>query len=101
MEEILETSAGLREVEEVTEGLRLAEVQLGLIRPDVVVHLERDEEVEHGGFATFVQWRARASAIARGRRGVREGVGGVWWSDERGVGREVGRAQHVHTGYTE
>jgi hypothetical protein len=100
VEEILETCAGLGEVEEVTEGLRLTEVQLGLVRPDIVMHLERDEEVQHGGLAAVVQQRARASASGRGRRGEREGVGGVWWSDERGVGREAGRAQDVHTGFT-
>jgi hypothetical protein len=99
VEEVLNSCAGLGEVEEVTEGLRLTEVQLGLVRPDVVVHLERDEEIQHGGLAAVVEQRARASASGRGRRGEREGIGGVWWSDERGVGREVGRAQHVHTGY--
>lgn len=43
VKEVLEPSARLREVEEVAEGLRLAEVQLGLVCPDVVVDLERDE----------------------------------------------------------
>jgi len=37
-DEILETCAGLHEVEEVSEGLWLAEVELTLIRPDVIVH---------------------------------------------------------------
>jgi hypothetical protein len=42
-EEILETRARLHEVEEVSKGLWLAEMELTLIRPDVIVHFERDE----------------------------------------------------------
>ena len=61
VEEVLEACTGLHEVEKVTEGLRLAEVQLGLVCPDVIVHLECDEVVQHGGLATSVQRSARAS----------------------------------------
>ncbi len=99
VEEVLEAGAGLHEVEEVAEGLGLAEVQLGLVRPDVIVHLERDEVVQHDRLAAAVQRRARA--VGGGRRVEREGIGGVRWSDEQGVGGEVGRAQHVHAGCTE
>ena len=34
-------------------------------------------------------------------RGEREEIGGVWGSDERGVGGDVGRAQRVYAGYME
>jgi len=53
-EEVLETGAGLHEVEEVAEGLGLAEVQFRLVRKDVVVHLERDEVIQHCRFAAPV-----------------------------------------------
>ena len=53
-EEVLEARAGLHEVEEVAEGLGLAEVQFRLVRKDVVVHLERDEVVQHRRFAAPV-----------------------------------------------
>jgi len=99
MEEVLEAGAGLHQVKEVAEGLGLAEVQLGLVRPNVIVYLERDEEVQHDCLAAAVQRRARAGG--GGRRGEREGIRGVRWSDERGVGGEVGRAQYVHACYVE
>ena len=35
---------GLHEVEQVAEGLRLAEMELGLVYPDVIVHIERNEK---------------------------------------------------------
>jgi len=35
----------LHEVEEFSESLWLAEVELTLIRPDVIVHFESDEEI--------------------------------------------------------
>ncbi len=57
-EEILETRAGLHEVEQITEGLRLAEVELTLVCPDVIVHLERDEQIQHDGLAAPVERRA-------------------------------------------
>ena len=42
-EKVLETCAGLHKVEEIPEGLRLAEMELRFVRPDVIVHLERDK----------------------------------------------------------
>lgn len=45
--------------------------------------------------------QGRACVGGGGRRGEREGIGGVRWSDERGIVGEVGRAQHVHAGYVE
>jgi len=80
-EEVLETSAGLHEVEEVTEGLRLPEMQLRLIRKDVVVHLECDEQIQYDRLAAPVQRRAHVA----GPRLQREGIGGVGRSDEGGV----------------
>ena len=53
-EEIFETCTGLHEVEEVSEGLWLAKVELTLIRPDVIVHFERDEVIQHHGLAASV-----------------------------------------------
>ena len=44
-EEVLETGTRLHEVEEITEGLQLAEVELGLFCPDIIVYLEHDEQI--------------------------------------------------------
>ena len=44
-EEIFKTGTGLHEIEEVSKGLWLTEVKLGLIRPDVIVHFEGDEVI--------------------------------------------------------
>jgi len=50
VEEVLEAGAGPHEVEEVAEGLGLAEVQLGLVCTDVIVHLESGKGSEvYGG----------------------------------------------------
>ena len=78
-EEILETCAGLHEVEEVSEGLRLAEVELTLICPDVIVHFERDEVVEYHGLAASVERRA---CVAGWGLGEWEGIGCVGAPDE-------------------
>ena len=53
-EEVLEARAGLHEVEEVAKSLGLAEVQFRLVRKHVIVHLERDEVVEHRRLAAPV-----------------------------------------------
>ena len=44
-EKVFETRAGLYEVEQVSEGLRLAEMVLELVCPDVIVQLERDGQI--------------------------------------------------------
>ena len=44
----------LEEVKEVLEALLALEVQLRVVRPDVLAHLERDEEVEHAHLALCV-----------------------------------------------
>jgi hypothetical protein len=54
-EEVLETRAGLHQVEQVQEGLWLEEMELGLVHPDVIVHLERDEQIQHGRFTAPVE----------------------------------------------
>src|SRR6266576_5806711 len=71
-EEILETRAGLHEVEEVPEGLWLAEVELRLICPDVIVHFEGDEVIQHDGLAASVERRA---CITGWGLGEWEGIG--------------------------
>ena len=78
-EEILETRAGLHEVEEVSEGLWLAEVEPTLIRPDVIVYFERDEVIEHHGLAASVELCAR---IAGWGLGEWEGIGCVGAPDK-------------------
>src|SRR6266849_10807156 len=57
-EEILEMGPGLHEVEEISEGLWLAKVELTLIRPVVIVHFEHNEEIQHDGFMALVERRA-------------------------------------------
>ena len=81
-EEVLETRAGLHEVEEVAEGLRLAEMELGFVRPDVIVDLERDEQIEHDRFTAPVERRAR---IAGRVLDEWEGIGCVGALDEGGI----------------
>ena len=78
-EEILETCAGLHEVEEVSEGLWLAEVELRLICPNVIVYFECDEEIQYGGLAASVQWRA---CVAGWGLGEWEGIGCVGAPDK-------------------
>ena len=54
MDEVFKACARLEEVEEVLEALLALEVQLRVVRPDVLAHLERDEEVEHAHLALRV-----------------------------------------------
>lgn len=78
-EEVLETGAGLHEVKEVSEGLWLAEVELTLIRPDIIVHFECDEMIQHDGLAASVD---RCACIAGWGLGEWEGIGCVGAPDK-------------------
>jgi len=71
-EEILETGTRLHKVEEVSEGLWLAEVELRLIGKDVIVHFERDEQIQHDSLAASVD---RCACITGWGLGEGEGVG--------------------------
>ena len=53
VEDVLETRTGLHEVEKVLEGLRLGEMTLGLVCPEVIMH----EQIQHGRFTTPVERR--------------------------------------------
>lgn len=84
-DEVLKARARLHEVEEVLEALLTLEVELALVRPDVLTDLEHDEQVEHMRLA--LRGGSREKRGVRGRRGgAREGVwervGGVRGADE-------------------
>ena len=57
VDEVLEACAGLEEVEEVLEALLALEVQFRVVCPDVLAHLEHDEEVEHAHLALRISRR--------------------------------------------
>ena len=52
--EVLHAGARLHKIEEVAEALVALEVQLRLVRPDVLAHLEGDEEIEVRDFLAAV-----------------------------------------------
>jgi hypothetical protein len=63
---------GLHEVEQVAEGLRLAEMELGLVYPDVIVHIERNEKK-----SSTIVLRFRLSGVHASPNGEHEGIGCV------------------------
>jgi hypothetical protein len=69
-EEVPERRGGQHQVEQVPEGLWPAGMMLGLIRRNVIMHLdEHDEQIQHDRYTAPVERRAHVARWCLGRAG--------------------------------